>query len=59
MYSVLNTLGDYTYMYIQKNITLYTFCLKAKLLKTFLVEALSENFQHFDTRMKFGMPGDR
>ena len=34
MYSVLNTLSEYTYSYISKNITLYTFLLVFKIVES-------------------------
>ena len=37
MYRVLNTLSEYAYSYISKNITLYTYCLFLKLSKVFNV----------------------
>ena len=37
MHSVVNTLSQYTYIYISKNITLYTFCLFLKSLKAFSI----------------------
>ena len=33
MYSVLNTLSEYTYFYISKNITSYTFLLVFKIIE--------------------------
>ena len=37
MFSVLNTLSEYTYFYISKSITSYTFCLFLKSSKAFSV----------------------
>ena len=37
MHSVLNTLSEYTYFYMSKNITSYTFCLSLKLSKALSV----------------------
>ena len=34
MYSVLNALSEYTYFYISKNITLYTFLLDFKIVES-------------------------
>ena len=34
MYSVLNTLSEYTYFYISKDITLYTFLLVFKIIES-------------------------
>ena len=34
MYSVLNTLSKYTYFYISKNITSYTFSLVSKIVES-------------------------
>ena len=34
MYSVLNTLSEYTYFYISKNITSYTFLLVFKIVES-------------------------
>ena len=54
MYSVLNTLGDYTYMYIQKNITLYTFLLESKIAESLHSRSAKLKFSAlYDTRMKF------
>ena len=35
MYSVLNTLSEYTYFYITKDITSYTFSLVFKIVKSY------------------------
>ena len=35
MYSVLNTLSEYTYFYISKNNTSYTFLLVSKIVESF------------------------
>ena len=37
MYSLLNTLSEYTYFYISKTITFYNFCLYLKSSKGFSV----------------------
>ena len=40
MYSVLNTLSEYTYFYLSKNITSYIFCLFLKSPKAFSVSLI-------------------
>ena len=48
MYSVLNALSEYTYFYISKNITSYTYCLFLKLTKAFSV-----SLSHFNLTWSF------
>ena len=42
MYSVLYTLSEYTYFYISKNITSYTFLLVFKIVKAFNVSLIQK-----------------
>ena len=48
MYSVLNNLSEYTYSYIDKNITSYYFLLAFKIVKS-LQCILKDNFARYNT----------
>ena len=51
MYSVLNTLSEYTYFYISKNITSYTFLLVFTIVEN-LQYILKERFIYVASRLK-------
>ena len=48
MYSVLNNLSEYTYSYIDKNITSYSFLLAFKIVKS-LQCIIKDNFARYNT----------
>ena len=48
MYSVLNTLSEYTCFYISKNFTSYTFLLVSKIVENLQCILKTENFSHED-----------
>ena len=52
MYSVLDTLSEYTYFYILKNITSYTFLLVFKIVESpqCILECVKEFLHRFDLR---------
>ena len=50
MYSVLNTLSEYTYFYISKNITSYTYLLVSKIIES--IQCILKADLHFKNQVK-------